>query len=186
MPDWGWVLIAIGGAIVVIAVIAWIVMSARRRRTEALRSQFGPEYDRTVAQAGRRDAESELEMRRQRRDRLDIRPLSAASRARYADTWTSVQARFVDDPTGAVTDADRLVTQVMAERGYPIEDFEQRSADVSVDHPRVVESYTAAHAISMANTHGKATTEDLREAMVHYRSLFEELLGGEGEARAAR
>jgi len=137
----------------------------------------GPEYDRAVAESGsRRGATSELRQREKRRQELDIAPLSAAASERYAQQWQVAQARFVDQPGDAVREADVLVVSVMGERGYPMEDFEQRSADISVDHPRLVDNYRAAHAISMANNQEKASTEDLRQAMIHYRSLFDELL----------
>jgi hypothetical protein len=187
MSAWVWVVIAI----VVIALIALLVWyTSRRRRTEGLRRQFGPEYDRTVEETGRpRDAESELESRRRRRAALDIRPLAPGARARYADEWRAVQARFVDDPSGAVAQADTLVIEVMRERGYPMDDFDQRAADVSVDHPQVVGDYRAAHDISTRSANGRAETEDLRQAMVHYRALFEDLLqedtGGTGDMRQA-
>jgi hypothetical protein len=186
MSAWIWVVIAI----VVIAVIAIAWYAARRRRTEGLRRQFGPEYERTVEEAGRpRVAESELESRRRRRAALDIRPLAPGARTRYADEWRAAQARFVDDPAGAVAQADTLVVQVMRERGYPMDDFEQQAADVSVDHPQVVGDYRAAHDISTRSANGRAETEDLRQAMVHYRALFEDLLeedaGGTTEVRQA-
>jgi hypothetical protein len=173
MPAWVWIVIAIV-LIAAIAVAVWTVM--RRRRTESLRQQFGPEYDRTVEGTDRREAESELEQRRRRREELDIRPLAPGARTRYADEWRSVQARFVDEPAAAVGQADMLVTQVMRERGYPMDDFDQRAADVSVDHPEVVGDYRAAHDISTRSASGDAPTEDLRQAMVHYRALFEQLL----------
>jgi hypothetical protein len=177
MPAWVWVVIAVV-VIVAVALAVWAAM--RKRRTEGLRQQFGPEYDRTVEETGReRDAESELEARRRRREELDIRPLAPGARTRYADEWRSVQTRFVDDPSGAVVQADALVTQVMRERGYPMDDFEQRAADVSVDHADVVGDYRRAHDISTRSANGEAETEDLRQAMVHYRSLFEELLDGD-------
>ena len=173
MPWWGWVLIVVA-VLLVLLIVWWIV---RRRRSERLRERFGPEYDRTLADAGkRRRAEAELQERERRRTRLDIRPLQPAARDRYVQSWRAVQERFVDTPDGAVAEADRLVIEVMRERGYPIEDFEQRAADVSVDHPVVVDNYRAAHAISVARQSGEAGTEDLRQAMVHYRALFEELL----------
>jgi hypothetical protein len=186
MPTWVWILIALA-IVAVVALVAWSVI--RNRRTDRLRTQFGPEYDRTVDQRGARtEAESELEARRKRREVLDIRPLDPAVRQRYVSSWQATQAHFVDDPNDAVGQADRLVLEVMRERGYPVEDFEQRAADVSVDHPYVVDNYRKAHQISLANDRGDAGTEDLRQAMVHYRSLFEELLetGGTdrmGEAR---
>lgn len=174
MPGWLWIVIALA-ALVVIGLIAWALMT--RRRSEHLRDRFGPEYDRTVSEhGGRRSAETELERREEKRERLDIVPLSSESRERYLASWRGVQTGFVDEPAGAVTDADRLVTDVMRERGYPMDEFEQRVADISVDHADVVEHYRAAHAIRLANDAGEASTEDLRQAVVHYRALFEELL----------
>jgi len=176
MPGWGWILIVVA-AVVLIAIIAWA--AARSRRSKQLQEGFGPEYERTVERSGdRRAAESELEARRERREELDIRALQPAARERYVSAWHQTQARFVDAPADALTEADSLVTSVMAERGYPMEDFDQRAADVSVDHPTVVENYRAAHAISTASGRGQASTEDMRQAMVHYRALFEELVDG--------
>ena len=174
MDDWIPVVIVVV-VLVVVALVAWT--AARRRRSEQLRERFGPEYDRAVAeQGGQREAEGELQERVKRRDELDIRPLPAATAQRYLDEWRDVQARFVDAPEQAVGQADGLVTAVMRERGYPMDDFDQRSADISVDHPDVVQDYRAAHGISMANDQGRASTEDLRQAMVHYRALFERLV----------
>jgi hypothetical protein len=174
MPTWGWILIAVA-AVLVSAGLAWSAYRTRRR--QRLQEGFGPEYDRTVADApSRREAESELAERQQRREELDIEPLSSEARDRYAERWRRTQERFVDDPANAVTDADVLIQEVMRERGYPVEDFDQRAADVSVDHPEVVSNYRAAHGISTANERGKASTEDLRTALVHYRALFVELL----------
>jgi hypothetical protein len=174
MPAWGWVLIGIG-VVALCLLAAWRAFTARRRR--GLQETFGPEYDRTVADAPtRREAESELNERQKRREQLEIRPLDPAARDRHRDDWRRAQEHFVDDPTGAVDEADQLIQTVMRERGYPVDDFERRAADVSVDHPEVVANYRAAHGISIANERGKASTEDLRTAMVHYRSLFEELL----------
>jgi hypothetical protein len=174
MPSWGWILIGIG-VVLLCLLIALGFLAARRRR--GLQETFGPEYDRTVAEAPtRREAESELLEREKRREQLDVRPLEAAAQERYRKQWHRAQERFVDDPAGAVRDADRLIRDVMRERGYPVQDFEQRAADVSVDHPEVVANYRAAHGISVANERGRASTEDLRTAMVHYRSLFTELL----------
>ena len=179
MATWVWIIIAIA-AVAVLALVLWSALRARRTRT--LREGFGPEYDRTVADApSKREAEAELAERRSRREELDIRPLVAGARERYADEWQATQARFVDDPGGAITEADVLIQRVMRERGYPVEDFEQRAADVSVDHPEVVNNYRAAHGISVAHERGKASTEDLRTAMVHYRALFSDLL--EDDAR---
>ena len=179
MPLWAWILIVV--AIVAVGLV--VARSATRSvRSERLRRDFGPEYDRTVeATSGRKEAEAELEARRQRRAQLDIRPLDPAARQQYARSWTATQSRFVDEPAEAVREADVLVMQVMRERGYPTAGFEERSADVSVDHPVVVQNYRAAHAIAMANEGGRANTEDLRQAMVHYRALFEDLLADPNE-----
>ena len=174
MPTWAWIVIVVA-AVLIVGAIVWSATRARRRRD--LQERFGSEYDRTVADApSRREAESELSEREKRRDELDIRPLDQSSRDRYASQWQNTQAAFVDDPETAVGDADRLIQQVMRERGYPVDDFEQRANDLSVDHPDVISNYRAAHGISVANERGKASTEDLRTAMVHYRALFSELL----------
>lgn len=176
MPVWGWFFIA---AIVVVAVAGLIVAvsAARRKRTERLKEQFGPEYGRTVAEAGeQRAAEKELVARERKRDKLDIRPLTRAALEGYAARWRAVQTAFVDSPSAAVGQADRLVTEVMRERGYPIDDFDQRAADISVDHPAVVENYRAAHTIHVSQQNGDVGTEKQRQAFVHYRALFEKLL----------
>jgi hypothetical protein len=173
-----WVVIAIV-ALVVIGVLVWFAMN--KQRSGQLREVFGPEYDRTVEESeDRKAAESELLERRKRVEELDIRPLDPAERTRFASRWIAVQSRFVDDPKSALGEADELVTEVMSERGYPMNDFDQRAADVSVDHPRVVEDYRAAHGISERVGSNDATTEDMRQALVHYRALFSELLD-EGE-----
>lgn len=174
MDTWMWVLII--GAVVALAVI-WFV--TRQARTRALQRDFGPEYDRTMARAGDRGAaESDLRERRERVSALDVRPLSRSDHDRFATEWTKVQAAFVDAPAEAVTDADQLIQQVMTTRGYPVQDFDRRAADVSVDHPDVVENYRSAHSIALkeAREDADANTEALRKAMVYYRSLFEELL----------
>jgi hypothetical protein len=177
------VLIAIG-IVVVLGLVAWNAYSARKRK--GLQEHFGPEYDRTVADApSRREAVSDLTERQKRREELEIRPLAPESRDRYASRWHNTQAKFVDEPEEAVGEADRLIQEVMRERGYPVQDFDQRASDLSVDHPEVISNYRAAHGISVANERGKASTEDLRTAMVHYRALFEELLETE-PAQAAR
>jgi hypothetical protein len=183
MPAWAWIAIIVL-AIVAVASIVW--MLSKQRKREALQGKFGPEYDRTVRERdSRRAAESELQDRERRREELDIRPLAPVARARYVDEWGGVQAKFVDDPGTAVLDANGLVLRVMGDRGYPMEEFEQRAADISVDHPGVVENYRAAYRIAVLDGDGRAGTEDLRQAMVHYRSLFEELLGDEAsESRA--
>ena len=180
MDTWIWVLIAVAAVVVV----AFVVFNAMRaRRTKALQSRFGPEYERVAADApSRREGEAELLERQKRRDHLDIKPLPPEARERYAEAWRDAQARFVDDPEEAVVEADALIQQVMRERGYPVEDFDQRAADVSVDHPEVVNNYRAAHGIRTAHERGKATTEDLRQALKHYRALFEELLEPEPAA----
>jgi hypothetical protein len=174
MPSWVWVLIAIA-VVAVLAVVVW--QSLARRRTGRLQQQFGSEYDRTLTGAdSKRDAEAELQAREERRHQLEIRPLPQGARDRYLQSWQSVQAQFVDDPRGAVASADSLIKSVMAERGYPIEDFEQRAADISVDHPQVVENYRQGHRLARASADGHDSTEDLRQAMRHYRALFDDLV----------
>jgi FtsZ-interacting cell division protein ZipA len=170
-----------GLLVAILIVIALLVVLAlfagRQRRSRKLRERFGPEYDRTVAETGdRKEAESRLQERTERRQQLDIVALDPADRDRYVQAWRQTQARFVDEPAEATREADRLITDVMRKRGYPIDDFEQRAADISVDHPQVVDDYRAAQAIAATNERGEASTEDLRQALVHYRSLFEELL----------
>jgi hypothetical protein len=167
----------IGFAVLVVAgIVAWY--SIRKRRTEKLRAQFGAEYERAVKEdGGRRHAEAGLKERTARVESLNIRPLTAGDRARFGESWSRVQARFVDGPGGAVTEADQLLRDVMSTRGYPVSDFEQRAADISVDHPLVMENYRTAHAIAVRQTQGQANTEDLRQAMIHYRTLFGELVG---------
>jgi len=168
-----WVWIAIAAAVVVVVLLA-IWTAARKRRRSQLREGFGPEYDRTVEDMGsRRKAESELSDREKRREELDIKPLAPGSRDRFADRWRTIQERFVDDPRAALREAHILVVEVMRERGYPTNDFEQRAADVSVDHPDVVQNYRAANEIT---ERGDADTEQQRQGLVHYRALFDELL----------
>jgi hypothetical protein len=174
MDAWVWIVIIVA-ALVVIGFVAWTL--GTKLRTDRLQRRFGPEYERTIEQAeSRKEAESELSARMKRRRELEIQPVSPETAERYTVTWRDVQARFVDQPSQAVKDADRLVTRLMQERGYPTDDFEQQAADVSVDHPNVVDNYRGAHTVWLSNEQGKAETEDLRRAMVHYRSLFEELL----------
>ena len=167
-------------AVIVMAVMVAAVMAffmSRKRRSQRLRAQFGPEYDRVMQQEGNsRKAEGVLEFRQKRREKFNLRPLSAADRSSFAVRWNEVQARFVDDPRAAVTVADNLVTDVMQARGYPIGEFEQRAADLSVDYPLIVDNYRTAHDIRLRQSAGKASTEDLRQAMVHYRALSQELL----------
>jgi len=168
--------------VLVVIVVLVAVLFGQRRRTQQLQQQFGPEYQRTVARTGdQRSAEADLAARQQRRRELDIVALEPAARDRYLQAWQATQGRFVDDPAAATREADTLVAQVMRDRGYPVDDFEQRAADVSVDHPQVAENYRAAHAVYQANEQGLASTDDLRQAFVHYRSLFAELLDVEGD-----
>jgi hypothetical protein len=172
-----WIVIAIA---VLIAIGLVTYLAVGRGRTQRLRSRFGPEYDRTVEATGdQRGAERELNARQERRRTFDIRELEPAVQSRYAEQWRAVQARFVDEPARALRDADGMVTEIMGKRGYPMENFEQMAADVSVDHAREVEDYRAAHAISEASTRDEASTEDMRLGIQHYRSLFESLLGQE-------
>jgi hypothetical protein len=179
MATWVWILIAVA----VVVVVGLIAMAVRERKTTALRQRFGTEYDRTVeAREGRRAAEADLRDRERQRAGLDIRPLSDAMRVRFAEDWRDLQERFVDQPSDAVVAADRLVYRVMEARGYPMGDFEARADLVSVDHPEVVENYRFAHDIRDLAQAQRANTEDLREAMLRYRSLFDELLLADGQA----
>jgi hypothetical protein len=176
-----WVLVAI----IVVLLCAVGALLIKQRRSAQLREGFGPEYDRVLSERGdKRAAEAELRERRERRRSYDIRPLEAGERDRFAERWEATQRQFVDKPASALGDADELVREVMSKRGYPVKDFEQQAADVSVDHPDVVEHYRAAHAVSRANAEQNASTEDLREAMVHYRALFEVLLARGNGARS--
>ena len=162
-------------AVVAIAVAGFFV--ARKRRSQRLRERFGPEYDRVLKKEGEvRRAEGVLEIRSQRRDKLKPGSLTPETRSDFTSRWHSVQTQFVDNPKGSVTGADQLVSELMQARGYPMANFEQRADDISVDHPVVVQNYRAAHDITLRHNRGQASTEDLRKAMVHYRSLFDELL----------
>jgi hypothetical protein len=166
-------------ALVVVLVAGLVALLWRRkRRTARLRTQFGgAEYARAIEKGGnRRHAEAALEERAERVEGLRIRPLAAADRARFLSSWRDVQARFVDGPAGAVMAADQLLGDVMSTRGYPLDGFDQRAAVISVDHPLVLENYRAAHEIAIRQTRGQAGTEDLRQAMIHFRTLFEELV----------
>lgn len=168
-------LVVVALAVIALAVAAWIVV--QKNRTRRLRGRFGPEYDRAVAEVGdRRKAEDELEARRKRVAKLTLTPLTPEQQNRFGKEWTAAQARFVDDPNRAVADANRLVKEVMQARGYPVGDFDQRAADISVDHPIVVSNYRAAREIALRAESGQASTEDLRKAVIHYRELFQELL----------
>jgi hypothetical protein len=179
MATWLWIVIVI----VVVLIILAAAMAARRRRTMALRERFGPEYDRTVgAREGQRAAEADLRGREREHARLDIKPLSEAARVRYTEEWQVIQQSFVDQPEEATTAGYDLVNRVMEERGYPMRDFDARADLVSVDHPDVVENYRVAHGIHERARQHQASTEDLREALLRYRSLFEELLRADDNA----
>jgi hypothetical protein len=172
MPTWAWILIVIA-AIAVIALVAAMLMQQRRRA--GLQDRFGPEYERAVEERGdRREAERELADRAGRRDKLDIRPLTADQRGEYASRWEAVQAAFVDRPREAVVLADDLIVEVMERRGYPVDSFDERAGLVSTDYPEVVDHYRSAHLVSARG--GDASTEDLRQAFVHYRALFDTML----------
>ncbi len=167
--------VLIAALIAAVAIVVWL--GWRQRRTRQLRRQFGPEYERLVRETGDRGrAERELEARRERVESLRLVPLKEIDRARFADAWQKVQARFVDDPAGAIAQADSLIGEVMQARGYPPGDFETRAADLSVNYPDVVTNYRAAHQIALASGRGQASTEQMRQAMVHYRALFADLL----------
>ena len=173
-----WIIIGITAAVtVVLAAIVVAIWEGRRHRarTEHLQEAFGTEYDRAVAAKGKHTGESDLANREERVQQLNIRPLLPFETERFARMWTATQARFVDEPGAAVADADRLVCDVMLSRGYEVGDFEQRAADVSVSHRDVVANYRSAHALALKHSRGQANTEDLRRAMVHYRTLFNDL-----------
>ncbi len=174
-------------AVVLIVLIFGAILAvsfSRRRRSGRFQDQFGPEYDHTVQTMGdEKKAQIELDERRKHVETLDIRPLSVSERERYLADWASVQSKFVDEPGRAIVDADRLIVEVMQTRAYPVSDFEQRAADVSIKYPALVTNYRAAKAIAIQNELHQADTEELRQAMIYYRSLFEELLGTETEIR---
>ena len=180
---WVWIVV-IAAVVIVVALIAWA--ATRKRKTDELRERFGPEYDRALSRdGGRREGESELRERVECHDALDIQPLSPDAAARYRQEWRDVQARFVDAPDESLRRADGLITEVMQRRGYPMSDFEQRSADLSVEHAQTVQDYRAAHAISMQASQGQASTEDQRQGMVHYRALFDDMVGAGAETDGA-
>jgi FtsZ-interacting cell division protein ZipA len=180
MNTWVWIVI---GVVVAIVVLGVLFSALRTRRSRSLQDQFGREYDRTVDKAGgRREAERELAERQKRHDELELKPLPPEARERYLQQWQQTQSRFVDDPTGAVSEADELVNRVMRDRGYPVDDFEQRAADISVEHPELVERYRTANGIARASEQGTASTEDLRHSVRHYRALFVELLDADADA----
>jgi hypothetical protein len=162
--------------VVAVAAVAWVMV--QRQRSVRLKRRFGPEYDATVARTGNRaKAESELLKREERVAGFKIVPLSATDAARFSQAWTTLQTRFVDNPKGVVAEADQLVRELMVKRGYPMANFEHRAADISVDYPGVVSNYRAAQVIAVRDARGEADTEELRKAVVHYRTLFDELLG---------
>jgi len=178
-------IIFVAVALMVIGAILGFI-ARRRQRRRALRERFGPEYDRVLQKEGDvRRAEGVLEWRAKRREQFAIRPLAQSARGDFAARWKTVQALFVDDPRRAITEADRLLNEIMYARGYPTVDFEQRAADLSVDHPGLVENYRLAHDIAQRHGQGRASTEDLRKALIHYRSLFDELLQPQSEKREA-
>ncbi len=163
-------------AIIIVAAIATLVFL--RSRTKRLQTRFGPEYNRTVEETGNRyKAEAKLQQLEKRVERYPIRPLSLAERDRFQQSWRAVQAEFVDDPIRALTEADQILGQAMSACGYPMSDFEQRAQEISVDHAIVVEHYRSGHDIVVRQSQGKATTEELRQAMINYRALFDELMG---------
>ena len=165
------------GVILVAGTLAWLYVRQRRSTTADLRQKFGPEYQRAVQEHGsERKAEAKLADREKRVEKLNLRDLDPMEHERFSKQWASVQSRFVDSPKGAVAEADDLVSSLMKTRGYPVSDFDQRAADISVDHPRVVENYRSAHEIALRVGKNGASTEDLRTAMIHYRSLFDELV----------
>jgi len=175
--------IAIIVAVLVLAAV--VLFYLRTQRSKKLRERFGPEYERAVSEAGSNRAEAKLARIEKRVKKYDIRPLEATARDRYVVQWRLVQARFVDDPNGTVGEADRLLGDVMAARGYPVADFEQQAADLSVNHAPVIEHYRAGHEIAVRHARGQASTEDLRRALIHYRELFEELVREPSSATAA-
>ncbi|MGA2963188.1 MAG: hypothetical protein ABSD96_16030 [Candidatus Korobacteraceae bacterium] len=168
-----------GVVVVILAIVVAVALYVRKRKktTAELRDRFGPEYQRAVQTHGsERRAEAKLADREKRVEKLKIRDLDPMERERFSGQWNSVQSRFLDYPKGAVTEADELVSSLMQTRGYPVTDFDQCAADISVDHPLVVDHYRSAHEIAMRLGRNEANTEDLRTAMIHYRSLFEELV----------
>jgi len=170
-------IVAIVVVALVVAAIA-VVLFINTRRSQRLRTRFGPEYGRALEETGSKaQAEAKLEKLERRVDRFDLKPLTPVVRANFLAAWQKIQARFVDDPKIAVTEADKLIQEIMAARGYPVTDFEQRASDISVNHPLIVEHYRAGHDIALDHAKGRATTEDLRQAMIHYRTLFAELAG---------
>jgi hypothetical protein len=180
------IVLVIVAVVAVLLIAGLVIWSVRKRRTQELQGRFGDEYDRVTRERGdTRAAESELRDREKRVDTYELRDLDPDTRQRYSMEWQRIQARFVDSPGLAVQQADELSTRVMRDRGYPVDDtgFADREADLSVGHAGIVGDYRAAHAISIANDHSQASTEDLREAMVHYRTVFEDVLGSGRDVR---
>jgi hypothetical protein len=177
MPVWEWIFAAASVVVVVAAVVVAALLLNSRRKTARMKQHYGREYERLVSEAGgQKAAEQELSARERKRDELDIVPLTPTAFSDFTTRWSQVQTGFVDNPTTAVGVADRLITELMRERGYPIDDFDQRAADISVDHPQIVENYRTAHRIHLLQQDGDVSTEQQREAFVHYRALFEKLL----------
>jgi hypothetical protein len=176
-------IILFGILAVVLLAVAVGFISQRKQQSKRLRQRFGAEYDRAVAELGRTKAEAELKAREKRVEKLTIIPLAPADTSRFTQAWNALQGRFIDNPKGVVVEADHLVRELMLKRGYPMGDFERRAADMSVDHPAVVENYRAAQAIAVRDERGEADTEELRRAVVHYRTLFDELLGDRAAKR---
>jgi hypothetical protein len=173
-PSSGTIIAILIAILVVVALVAWALY---RQRSRGMRERFGPEYDRIVEQTGSRArAERELAERKHRHDAYDIRPLTPGARARYADEWRAIQARFVDQPEDAVREADRLIVAVMRDRGYPVDDGSRRLDDLSVEHADVLDNYRTARRIAARNERHEAATEELRQATVSYRALFDDLL----------
>ena len=168
-------LLIIAAVVTLLAIGAWLFFN--KRRSEHLRTRFGSEYERQVEESGSRSkAEADLAEREKRVGKLSIQPLSPADQDRFLDRWTKVQATFVDDPERSIDYADALLAEVMSARGYPVSDFEQKAGDISVDHPNVVQHYRAGHDIALRHSRGEADTDELRQALIHYRALFEELV----------
>jgi hypothetical protein len=171
--------------LVAVLIVAAVIVFQRRRTTESLRSKFGPEYGRAVDESGgERKAQAQLKARVERVAQYGLRPLSPEQRKQFEAEWREVQKRFVDDPKGAATQADDLLGRVMTARGYPEGDFDHRLEDLSVDHAQTIQDYRAAHDAVLRHARGEAGTEDMRQAIIHYRALFDELVGGSPEAEA--
>jgi hypothetical protein len=177
-------------ALIVVVIVAFVAVVAfalivKNQRSQKLKARYGPEYQRTLQETGSKtQAEAALERRQKRVERFHITPLSPEARANFGTAWQRIQAQFVDDPKAALSEADRLIQEIMSTRGYPVADFDQRAADLSVDHAVVVDNYRAGHDISVRHAQGRASTEDMRQAMIHYRALFVELAGELAPARS--